>query len=500
MPVATQDETAALLAGVSQHGAELFYGGAWHPPHSTQRQAVWDPSTGGRILDVVTADEVDVDRAVQAAAGAGPAWAALTVEERGARFADLAELIEQHQDEICRLDALDAGLPVGRMTIDVRGALRALAGWPGLALSLRGEVLPHGERLHYTRYAPYGVVAKIVAYNHPFLFAVKGILAALIAGNTVVLKPADQTPLSALLLASFAERVLPAGVLNVVTGGVEAGTALTTHPLVRRIAFTGSARTGAAIQRGAASDGMIRTLSLELGGKNAMIVFPDVDPRRVAAEAVKAMNLRANQGQSCGSTSRIFVHREVYDDFCAELAAAFERLTLGPASDPDVDMGPLITPEHAARVRQVVGDAVAGGARVLTGGLDDPRVPDAGNFVAPTALTDVAADSGAACEEIFGPVVCVFAWDDEEDMLRRVNGVAYGLTASIWTDRLSTALSLADRIEAGYIWVNDSTTHYWGTPFGGWKNSGIGREESMAELLGYLQVKSVHVALAESRA
>lgn len=497
MTTSTSVRPGAALDRIEQRGPALLFGGEWHPPRATETATTVDPSTGRSITSYAVAGPDDVDDAVRAAHAAQPAWAALTVEQRGAHFAQLAQLITEHAEEIAYLDALDAGLPFERMSIDVRGALRALAGWPGLALSLRGESLPSHEVLHYTRYAPYGVVAKIVAYNHPFLFAVKGSLAALIAGNTVVLKPADQTPLSALFLGDLLREALPAGVMNVVTGDARTGAALTSHPLVRRIAFTGSARTGAILQRDSAADGTIRNLSLELGGKNAMVVMPDADPRRVARETVKAMNLRANQGQSCGSTSRLFVHRDVFDAFCQELRGAFEALTLGPAYDSGADMGPLISQEHATRVRAIIADAVADGARVLTGGESDPRLPVEGYFVAPTALVDVPPTSRAAVEEIFGPVVCVFPWDDLEHMVAAVNAVDYGLTASIWGRDITTALTLADRIEAGYVWVNDSTTHYWGTPFGGWKNSGIGREESLSELLGYLQVKSVHVSLRD---
>lgn len=490
-----QEAAEADLRAVLERDPALFIGGEWVAPHSDRTAESIDPSSGRVLSRVAVADATDVDRAVRAAAGAQKAWAALSVAERGACFRRLAELITEHEELICLLDTLDAGLPVGRMAGDVRGALRALEGWPGLASSLRGEVMPDPDVLHYTRYTPYGVVAKIVAYNHPFLFAVKGSLAALIAGNAVVLKPADQTPLSALFLGDLVRRAFPAGVFSVVTGDAGTGAALTSHPLVRRIAFTGSARTGAAIQRGAAADDTIRTLSLELGGKNAMIVLPDVDVARVAREVVKAMNLRANQGQSCGSTSRLFVHESVFDPFCRELSRVFEGLTLGGASDREADMGPLISVEHAERVRAVIDDAVRAGAMVLTGGTDDPRLPTEGFFIAPTVLVDVDPDSTAGREEIFGPVVSLFRWSDLDQMVDQVNSVDYGLTASIWTSDVTNAHVLADRVEAGYVWVNDSTTHYWGTPFGGWKNSGIGREESLSELMGYLQVKSVHVAM-----
>lgn len=480
---------------IKERGPSLFINGEWTAPYDGETSETTDPSTGRMIAEFALAGAYDVDAAVCAATSAQPRWAALTTAERGESFAQLASLIERYGETIRFLDALDAGLPVRRMSIDINGALRALRGWPGLASSLRGEVLPAKGKLHYTSYAPYGVVCKIAAYNHPFLFAVKGTLAALISGNAIVLKPADQTPLSSLFLGDLISKSFPPGVFNIVTGFGETGKMLTTHPLIRRIAFTGSAPTAAAIQAGAAADGIIRTVSLELGGKNAMIVNEDVDVPSSAREVVRAMNLRANQGQSCGSTSRVFVHRRIYQNFLDALKDVFADLTLGPACDLDSDMGPLISAEHKARVDGMVQRAKEEGGSIHTGGPNDPRIPDEGYFVAPTVITDLSVSAQAAQQEIFGPVVCVFPWEDEEKMLQQVNGVDYGLTASVWTNQISTALRQADLVQAGYVWINDSTTHYWGTPFGGWKNSGIGREESMSELFSYLQTKSVHVAL-----
>jgi acyl-CoA reductase-like NAD-dependent aldehyde dehydrogenase len=298
--------------------------------------------------------------------------------------------------------------------------------------------------------------------------------------------------MSALLLADLVRGVLPQGVFSFLTGDAGTGDALVTHPDVRRIGFTGSAATGRLIQRRAAEDA-VRSVSLELGGKNAMIVFPDVDVAQVAHEVVKAMNLRANAGQSCGSTSRLFLHDAIHDELVDALRRELESLTLGPAYDRSVDMGPVISAEHAARVRGFVEQALSGGATLVTGGPDDARLPGRGYFVAPTLFTHDDDDSALARDEVFGPVIAAFGWSDRDDMLRRVNAVDYGLTASIWTRDVTQAIRTADAVEAGYVWVNDSTTHYWGTPFGGWKDSGLGREESREELLGYLQLKSVHV-------
>lgn len=495
--VSRPPEVDRVFGMLADREPAILIGNEWVPPRSGVTARTVDPSTGAEYASYAVADAADVAAAVAAAAAGQRAWARMSMAERASCFDTLRELIDQRAAELATADAIDAGLPVQRMFGDIAGATTALRGWPGLASSLRGEVLPDERTLHYTRYAPYGVVGKITAYNHPFLFAVKGSLAALIAGNAVVLKPADQTPMSALLLGDLVRQAFPPGVFSIVTGDAATGDALVTHPDVRRIAFTGSARTGRLIQQRAAASA-VKSVSLELGGKNPMVVFGDVDVERAATEVVKAMNLRANQGQSCGSTSRLFVHADIYDEFLDRLADRFSALTLGPAYDPAVDMGPLISRQHADRVRGFIESAATDGARLVTGGPADPRVPEAGFFVAPTVFADVDPASALAREEVFGPVVAVFRWDDYDTMVRQVNAVEYGLTASIWTDDVRDALRLADDVHAGYVWVNDSTTHYWGTPFGGWKNSGTGREECLAELVSHLQVKSVHVALTRS--
>lgn len=456
-----------------------------------------DPSTGKAITSVPEASPRDVARAVDAAERAGRAWRGLGVRGRGALFVELAEAISQHREELALLDAIDCGNPVGAMGVDVDISVRNVLDWPGLALGLNGETVPASPgNLHYTMYEPYGVVGKIVAFNHPGMFAMTRVLAPLIVGNTVVLKPGVQTPLSALAFGEIVQKIFPPGVFNICSGGAETGDALVRHPSVKRLGFTGSGQTGRLIQRRAAEVG-VKHVSLELGGKNAMMVFPDVDLDRAVQGAREGMNLEVCQGQSCGSTSRVFVHDSLHDDFVERYAAAVDEITIGPAYDPATGMGPLVSADHHERVMGYVRAGEKEGARLVTGGVPGSDVPAEGYFLRPTVFADVDPGMQIAREEIFGPVVSILRWSRYEDLLDQVNAVDLGLTASIWTDDVHIAHKTAERVEAGYVWINDSSKHYWGTPFGGWKGSGLGREESVEELKSYVEVKSVHTILRE---
>jgi acyl-CoA reductase-like NAD-dependent aldehyde dehydrogenase len=340
------------------------------------------------------------------------------------------------------------------------------------------------------------VVARIVPFNHPAMFAITRVLPALIAGNTVVLKPAEQTPLSALALAEIVREVFPPGVFNVISGGIEAGEALVAHPEVKRIAFTGSVPTGMAIQRTAAG-AAVKHVSLELGGKNPMIVFPDADLEQAVEGAVMGMNFGVCSGQSCGSNSRVFVHADVYEDFLAKVGERLERISVGAAYAEGTEMGPVVSEAHHRRVLGYMESGREEGARLLTGGgrPAPDAAPEGGFYLRPTLFGDVTAEMKIAREEIFGPVIAAASWSDYDDVIRRANEVDLGLTASVWTNDLTIAHRAADALESGYVWVNDHGPHYWGTPFGGFKNSGIGREECIEEYESYLELKAVHTVM-----
>jgi 2-formylbenzoate dehydrogenase len=402
--------------------------------------------------------------------------------------------VEQHAEELAWLDTLNAGLPLGAMRADVRIGVDRVRLFADLGLSLGGRTIPASENgVHLTYREPFGVVARIIPFNHPLMFSLSKIAAPLVAGNCVVLKPSELTPLSALRIGELAGQVLPPGVLSVVHGGPDAGDALVRHRAVRRIAFTGSHQVGRAIQQAGAQEG-VKSVSLELGGKNAMLVFPDADLGAAVAGAVKGMNFNF-AGQSCGSTSRVLVHRSIADEFTARYAEAVSALRVGVPWHDGVGVGPVVSARQQERVRGFIERAISDGARLVAGGLD-PVGADGGFFVAPTVFADVQPDSELGREEVFGPVVSVMTFDEESEALEIANAVEYGLTGSIWTSDLARAHRLAKALDVGFVWVNDTSTHWAGVPFGGSKSSGVGREESMDEILDYTEVKSVSLVFA----
>jgi betaine-aldehyde dehydrogenase len=455
-----------------------------------------DPSTGEPLASVPEGTPADIDRAVEAARRAAPAWHELGLAGRAECFAKFGELLVANRERLAMLDAVDGGNPLRAMRIDVDICNDYLRAYPLLAGGLHGRVFNASKGgLHYTAATPCGVVGRILAFNHPMMFAVSRPLPALIMGNTVVMKPAPQTPLSCLALGEIFAEAFPPGVMNIVTGGVAAGDALVRHPQVKRIAFTGSVRTGLAIQRSAAESGYVKHVSLELGGKNAMVIFPDVDLETAVEGAVFGMNLSVCQGQSCGSNSRVLVHERIHDEFVEAVAARLDQFRVTTAYSEDSDMGPLVSAAHLERVAGYVDSGQAEGARLVTGGGRPQEAPAGGYFLRPALFDGVEQRMAIANEEIFGPVISVLRWSNYDEMIEQANAVELGLTASIWTDDLVLAHRTAERLEAGYVWINDSTIHYVGTPFGGVKNSGVGREESEEELLSYLEQKVVHTKL-----
>mgnify|MGYP001159211525 CR=1 FL=1 len=476
--------------------ARLFYDGSWHPAAAGATMRTSNPATGADLGAVAVAGTDDVDAAVRAARRAFPAWRGRTPTERAGVLKAMAAVLRANADELARIDVADSGGPVTVMLRDVETSAQTLEFFAGLVSELKGETVPMGDgNLNYTVREPWGVVACILAYNHPLLFAIGRIAPALAAGNTVVVKPADQTPLSALRLAELFADVLPAGVFNVVTGDRGTGAALAAHPLVARSSLVGSVATGKAVLRAAAE--FVRPVALELGGKNAMIVRPDAPADVVVAAAVGGMNL-ALAGQSCGSITRLFLHDSVHDALLPQIVEAVAKVRPGSPESPDTRMGPLISEAQRQKVVGYVESAKAEGARLMLGGgvPADPALAG-GFFFEPTIFADVTMDMRVAREEIFGPVLSVLRWSDEETVIEQANMLDYGLTAAIFTRDLDAAHRFARRLEAGYVWVNQIGNHFLGAPFGGAKQSGLGREECLEELLASTQVKNVNIRFLE---
>ena len=471
----------------------LFYGGAWHEPKGGFAEN-FNPATGASLGMVATAGAEDVDMAVQAAHQAFAFWKHTLPRERSDMLRRFASVLRDHAGELALIDAADCGNPVKALANDAIMAAGQADLFAGLAGEAKGSTIPMGpDRLNFTLREPYGVCARIVAYNHPLLFVAGKAAAPLAAGNTVIMKAPPQAPLSAYRLAELAGDIFPPGVFNIVSGGVECGEALTRHERVPVVTLIGSVPTGRAIMRGASD--RLKHLLLELGGKNALIVYPDANLPKAVEGAINGMNF-AWCGQSCGSTSRLFIHESVFDEVLEGVVAAARQIKPGIPTDPATAMGCLVSEAQYDRVMRYIGIALEEGARLVTGGK---RPADAalsrGFFIEPTIFADTRFDMRVAQEEIFGPVLCVIKWRDEEEMYRQVNSVDYGLTASVFTTSLASAHHAAARLEAGYVWINNSSMHFPGAPFGGYKQSGIGREESIDELLEFTQMKNVNITV-----
>jgi betaine-aldehyde dehydrogenase len=480
---------------ISDHKWLQTIGGRLMPAHDGATLDVVNPATGEVITQIPAGGAADADAAVRAASDAFQDWRKTPILERARLLETLAGLIEGHGEELAWLDTIDNGSPINVMRGDYKLAVEQMRFFAGLAPALRGESIPtadHGS-LDFTLREPFGVVARIVPFNHPFMFAASKIAAPLVAGNTVVVKPSEHTTLSALRLGELCSEVLPAGVVNVVSGlGSTIGTRLVEHPDVPRIAFTGSVRVGRIIQQQAASE-RVKTVTLELGGKNPIIVFDDADQDAAIAGALRGMNF-AWQGQSCGSTSRLYVHRSLWEPFIAQLASKLEAMVVGDPTDEATDAGAIVSKQQYESVVRYL-DAGIADPRVtlVTGGVAD--VPGDGFFVRPTLFTVEQGGDGVqvAEEEIFGPVLVAQPFVTYEEVIAQANRLPLGLTASVWTRSLATAMRAVRDLETGYAWVNWSSSHIPGTPFGGVKDSGVGREESIDELLSYTQSKNVYV-------
>jgi aldehyde dehydrogenase (NAD+) len=474
----------------------LFINGQWRPSVSGKTFATINPANGSLLAHVAEGDAADIDLAVQAARQAldtGP-WSSMDAADRGRLLLRLADLVESRSGELARLESLNSGKLLKDATGDVQGAANTLRYYGGWADKIEGRTLPvRGQFLSYTLRQPVGVVGQIIPWNFPLLMLAWKWGPALACGNTVVLKPAEQTPLTALRLAALAaEAGFPPGVINVVNGyGETAGAALVAHPGVDKIAFTGHVDTARIIQRAAADT--LKRVTFELGGKSPNIVFADADLDAALAGATHAIYFHG--GQCCTAGSRLFVEAKVHGEFVERLTAAAARRKLGDPLEPATDQGPQVSQEQLDKILGYIELGQRQGATLRTGGR---RVGEHGFFIEPAVFDHVDDNMAIARDEIFGPVVSVLPFQKTDEVIRRANDTYYGLAAAVWTKDIDKAHLVAQRLKAGTVWVNCYHVVDTTTPFGGFKMSGQGRENGEAALAHYTELKTVTVKLGAS--
>ena len=479
---------------------KLLINGKWVDAASGKTFPTYNPATGEVLAMVAEGDQEDINRAVKAARAAfetGP-WSRMTASERGKLVWKLADLLEQNLEAFAQLESLDNGKPVGvARAADVPLAVdlfRYMAGWStkieGNTIPLSVPYTPGAKYLAYTLREPIGVVGQIIPWNFPLLMAAWKLGPALATGNTIVLKPAEQTPLSALRLGELIQEAgIPDGVVNIVSGyGETAGAALSSHPDVDKVAFTGSTEVGKIILQAAA--GNLKKVSLELGGKSPNVVFADVDVDQAIAGASSAIFF--NHGQCCCAGSRLYVEEKIFDKVVDGVAERAKKINVGPGMDPATDMGPLVSSEQLNRVCNYLESGFSEGAKALAGG---ERLGDKGYFVKPTVLVNTNEKMKVVQEEIFGPVVTAIPFRDPEELVGQANDSTYGLAAGIWTRDIQKAHRLASRLRAGTVWINCYNIFDAALPFGGYKQSGWGREMGHEVLEQYTEVKAVCAAL-----
>ncbi len=453
-----------------------------------------NPATGQVLTEFPDASPDDIDRAVQSANGAQQGWAELTLGERQGYLGKISQVLRDNSAELGALDSLENGNVYSHMQHDAEGGAFMLDYFCSIANELKGESTQLDNNLHYTRFDPFGVVARLLPFNHPIQSLGSGIGAPLLTGNTVIIKPSPHTSLSALRFAELIKDVLPKGVINVVSGSNErVSQGLLKHSGVPRLAVTGSTEVGQLALRLGSEH--LKTTTLELGGKTPMIVFEDADLGKSVDTAVRGMNFKW-QGHSCSSTSRVLVHESLYVDFVEQLAERFSQVNIAMPFDPNAEMGPISHKRQLDKVSEYIESGKVEGANLVCGGerITDGELAE-GFFMSPAIFSDVTPSMRIAKEEIYGPVISIIPWSDEDEAIAIANGVVYGLAAVIMGKDISRVHRMAQRLQCGYVEVNGPVSFALGSPFGGIKSSGTGREGNMQELLSYTQLKSVNVQL-----
>lgn len=472
---------------------KLYINGKFVESVSLKMFDTYNPATGEVLASVYEAGVEDINQAVKAAKDAFEKgrWSTMRPADRGHLIYKLADLIEEHKEELAQLDSLDNGKPINETrAVDLPGTIEQFRYFAGWATKNMGQTIPVSDSfLNYTRHEPVGVVGQIIPFNYPINMLSWKVAPALAAGCTIVLKPAEQTPLSAIYFAELVEKAgFPAGVVNIVPGfGEIAGNALVEHPNVDKISFTGSTKVGKKIMKKAADT--MKRLTLELGGKSPNIILPDADLEKAIPGVFNGIMF--NQGEVCSAGSRVYVHRSQYDEVVAGMVELARQVKLGNGLDEETTMGPLVSKKQQERVSEFINIGVKEGAKIAFGGGKS----DTGYFIEPTIFVDVEENMTIAREEIFGPVVVVMAYDSVEEVVERANNSPYGLGAGIWTENVKTAHKVANQIKSGSVWINCYDAIDPASPFGGYKQSGFGRDLSAYALESYTEVKSIWVNL-----
>jgi aldehyde dehydrogenase (NAD+) len=493
--MATATAPAPTAQSVKVRQTKMLIDGKWVDSASGKTFDTLNPATGQVIAKVAEGDKADVDKAVKAARKAfeGP-WRKMNARERGRLIYKLAELVDQNKEELAQLETLDNGKPLNdSRAADLPLAIDCYRYYAGWADKIEGKTIPvNGPFFSYTRHEPVGVAGQIIPWNFPILMQAWKLGPALASGCTIVMKPAEQTPLTALRVGELAlEAGIPEGVLNIIPGyGETAGAAISEHMDVDKVAFTGSTEVGKIIMQAAARTNLKR-VTLELGGKSPNIVFADSDLDAAAEGAHFALFF--NQGQCCCAGSRLFVESHVHDEFVEKVLRKVKKTKVGDPFDPTTTQGPQVSQEQFDQVMRYIESGKQAGAKMLTGGN---RVGNAGYFIEPTVFSGVQDEHKIACEEIFGPVMSIIPFKDVDDVIKRGNRTMYGLAAAVWTRDIGKAHRMAAELKAGTVWVNCYDVFDAAAPFGGFKMSGIGRELGEYALRNYTEIKTVTVAMS----
>lgn len=475
---------------------KMFIGGEWKASVGNEMFSTYNPATQEVIAEVPYGKKEDVNLAVKAARDAfeSKEWQEFLPYDRGQLLNKTADVIRKHKDELAKYESLDTGKPISQAEGDVEATARYFEYYAGIADKILGETIPIShDVIDFTVREPIGVTAHIIPWNYPLQIMARGTAAALATGNTVVIKPAEDTPITALRLGAVMEEVgWPKGVFNVITGFGEAGGALSDHPDIDHITFTGSVQTGSTVMQSAARN--IKPVTLELGGKSPNIVFADSE----LEEAVDAVctSIIQNAGQSCSAGSRLLIESSIYDDFIERLKGKMEAITIGYSFD-NPDLGPIISERQIGQIEGFMKAAKEENARIVTGGerAAVEGYPD-GFFFKPTIIDEVTEDSTLAQDEIFGPVIVAFKFESEEEAIALANGTDFGLVAGVWTSEIKRAHRLAQKIRAGQVFINNyGVAGGVAMPFGGYKKSGFGREKGLEALNNYTQLKNIAIKL-----